>query len=99
MSNDDGPSDEDALRTYLTELSGFPLLDAERELQLTKAMEAGDDGAKRALIESNLRLVVSIAVKYQGAGRRLIDLIQEGNLGLLQAVDQYDWRQGTPFSA
>jgi DNA-directed RNA polymerase sigma subunit (sigma70/sigma32) len=99
MSNDDGPSDEDAMRTYLTELSGFPLLTAEEELRLAKAADAGDVRAKRALIESNLRLVVSIADKYQDPGLRLVDLIQEGNLGLLQAVDRYDWRRDTPFSA
>src|SRR5437870_3486495 len=92
------PSNDDALRKYLTEIAAFPLLTSEDEARLGKAAEAGDEDACRKLIESNLRLVVSIAKRYDGKGLRLLDLIQEGNVGLSRAVDRYDWRKGFKFS-
>ena len=97
-SGDLPPGDDDALRTYLTEIAAFPLLTSEDEVRLGKAAEAGDEHARRKLTESNLRLVVSIAKKYDGRGLRLLDLIQEGNIGLCRAVDRYDWRKGFKFS-
>lgn len=97
-SSDRPPGDDDALGKYLAEISAFPLLTSEDEVRLGKAVEAGDEGARRKLIDSNLRLVVSIAKKYDGNGLRLLDLIQEGNIGLSRAVDRYDWRKGFKFS-
>ena len=97
-SGDLPPGDDDALRKYLAEIAAFPLLTNEEEIRLAKAAEAGDEDARRKLIESNLRLVVSIAKKYDGRGLRLLDLIQEGNIGLSRAVDRYDWRKGFKFS-
>jgi RNA polymerase primary sigma factor len=97
-SGDLPPGDDDALRKYLTEIAVFPLLTSADEVRLGKAAEAGDEDARRQLTESNLRLVVSIAKKYDGRGLRLLDLIQEGNIGLSRAVDRYDWRKGFKFS-
>ena len=90
--------DDEAFRQYLAEVSGFPLLSREDEVRLGKAIEAGDHDSRRKLIESNLLLVVSIAKKYEGQGLRLLDLIQEGNIGLARAADRYDWRKGFKFS-
>lgn len=91
-------ADDHALRKYLAEIAAFPLLTREDEVRLGRAIEAGDEEARRKLTESNLRLVVSIAKKYDGRGLRLLDLIQEGNIGLSRAVDRYDWRKGFKFS-
>ena len=99
MGNEDpAPGDDEALRKYRAEIGAFPLLTGEDEVRLGKAVEAGDEDARRKLIESNLRLVVSIAKKCEGRGLRVLDLIQEGNLGLARAVDRYDWRKGFRFS-
>jgi RNA polymerase primary sigma factor len=97
-SGDLPPGDDDALREYLTEIAAFPLLTSDDEVRLGKAAEAGDEDARRKLTESNLRLVVSVAKKYDATGLRLLDLIQEGNIGLSRAVDRYDWRKGFKFS-
>jgi DNA-directed RNA polymerase sigma subunit (sigma70/sigma32) len=96
--DEEPPSDEDLLRTYLAEIDSFPLLAADDEVPLARAAEAGDEGARRTLVESNLRLVVSIANRYNAPGLRLLDLIQEGNLGLVQAVDRYNCRSDSTFS-
>lgn len=98
MASGDLAGDDDALRKYLTEIAAFPLLARDDEIRLGKAVEAGDEGARRKLTESNLRLVVSIAKKYDRKGLRLLDLIREGNIGLSRAVDRYDWRKGFKFS-
>jgi RNA polymerase primary sigma factor len=95
---DERPEDDDDLRQYLDEIARFPLLAPEDEVRLAKAIEAGDDHARRQLIESNLRLVVSIARRYDRRGLRLHDVIQEGNIGLSRAVERYDWRKGFKFS-
>lgn len=89
---------DDHVRMYLKEIEKVPLLTAEEEIELAKRMEAGDEEAKKKLCESNLRLVVSIAKKYVGRGMLFLDLIQEGNLGLIKAVDKFDWRKGFKFS-
>jgi RNA polymerase primary sigma factor len=100
VANDDQrPGDDDRLREYLDAIAAFPLLTPGDEVRLAKAREAGDDGARRQLIESHLRLVVSIARRYDRRGHRLLDLIQEGNIGLSRAVEHYDWRKGFKFSA
>ena len=83
---------------YLREISQVPLLTAAEEVSLAKALERGDQRARRRLIESNLRLVVSIARRYSGRGLTFLDLIQEGNVGLMKAVERYDWRLGHRFS-
>ena len=98
VSGDSAPGDDEALRKYLAEVAAFPLLTSEDEVRLGRAIEVGDEDARRKLIESNLRLVVPIAKKYEGSGLRLLDLIQEGNLGLSRAADRYDWRKGFKFS-
>jgi len=89
---------EDSVRMYLREIGKIPLLTAEEEVKLAKRIEAGDEIAKKKLAEANLRLVVSIAKKYIGRGLSLLDLIQEGNTGLLRAVEKFDWRKGYKFS-
>ena len=89
---------DDPVRMYLKEIGKVPLLTAEQEIELAKRMEAGDEEAKKQLCEANLRLVVSIAKRYVGRGMLFLDLIQEGNLGLIKAVDKFDWRKGYKFS-
>jgi RNA polymerase primary sigma factor len=89
---------EDAVRLYLRGIGRVPLLTREDEVRLAKRCEANDMFAKNALIEANLRLVVSIAKRYTGRGLTLLDLIQEGNLGLIRAVEKFDWRRGFKFS-
>lgn len=88
----------DPVRMYLKEIGRIPLLTFEQEVDLAKRLEKGDMRAKSKLIESNLRLVVSIAKKYVGRGMTLLDLIQEGNQGLIRAVEKYDWKKGFKFS-
>jgi RNA polymerase primary sigma factor len=88
----------DSVRTYLKEIGGVSLLSARDEVRLAKLIEKGDNGAKNALIEANLRLVVSVAKRYMGRGLNLLDLIQEGNLGLIRAVEKFDYRKGFKFS-
>ena len=89
---------DDALRLYLQSIGRVPLLAKEEEVGLAKRVEQNDMEAKNALIEANLRLVVSVAKRYQGRGLTLLDLIQEGNLGLIRAVEKFDWRRGFKFS-
>lgn len=89
---------DDPVRMYLKEIGKVPLLSAQEEIELAKRMEAGDEEAKQKLCEANLRLVVSIAKKYVGRGMLFLDLIQEGNLGLIKAVDKFDWKKGYKFS-
>ena len=88
----------DPVRTYLKEIGGVSLLSARDEVRLAKLIEKGDQDAKNALIEANLRLVVSVAKRYMGRGLNLLDLIQEGNLGLIRAVEKFDYRKGFKFS-
>lgn len=88
----------DPVRMYLKEIGRIPLLNFDQEIELAKRVEQGDETAKQTLINSNLRLVVSIAKKYIGRGLSLLDLIQEGNQGLIRAVEKYDWRRGYKFS-
>jgi RNA polymerase primary sigma factor len=88
----------DPVRMYLKEIGRIPLLTFEQEIDLAKRVEKGETAAKKKLINSNLRLVVSIAKKYIGRGLTLLDLIQEGNQGLIRAVEKYDWRRGYKFS-
>ena len=89
---------QDPVKMYLKDIGKVPLLSAEEEIELAKRMEAGDEMAKKELAESNLRLVVSIAKRYVGRGMLFLDLIQEGNLGLLKAVEKFDYRKGYKFS-
>ncbi|MDO4418030.1 MAG: RNA polymerase sigma factor RpoD [Eubacteriales bacterium] len=89
---------EDPVRMYLKEIGKVPLLTAEEEIELAQRMEAGDEEAKKRLAEANLRLVVSIAKRYVGRGMLFLDLIQEGNLGLIKAVEKFDYRKGFKFS-
>ena len=89
---------DDPVRMYLKEIGKVPLLTAEEEIDLAKRMEMGDERAKQRLCEANLRLVVSIAKRYVGRGMLFLDLIQEGNLGLIKAVDKFDYRKGYKFS-
>lgn len=98
LSVPDGISIEDPVRMYLKEIGKVPLLSAEEEIELAKRMEMGDDEAKKSLAEANLRLVVSIAKRYVGRGMLFLDLIQEGNLGLIKAVEKFDYRKGYKFS-
>jgi RNA polymerase primary sigma factor len=88
----------DALQLFLNEIRRYPLLTAEQEVDLSKRIEQGDLGAKERMINSNLRLVVSIAKKYQGQELSLLDLIQEGIFGLIRAAEKFDWRKGYKFS-
>lgn len=94
----EGISIEDPVRMYLKEIGKVPLLSAEEEIELAKRMEEGDEAAKKRLAEANLRLVVSIAKRYVGRGMLFLDLIQEGNLGLIKAVEKFDYRKGYKFS-
>ena len=90
LSVPEGVSIEDPVRMYLKEIGKVPLLSAEEEIELAKRMEQGDENAKKRLAEANLRLVVSIAKRYVGRGMLFLDLIQEGNLGLIKAVEKFD---------
>ncbi len=94
----EGISINDPVRMYLKEIGKIPLLTPEEEVELAKGMERGEELAKRKLAEANLRLVVSIAKKYVGRGMLFLDLIQEGNLGLIKAVEKFDYRKGYKFS-
>ncbi|RGH41529.1 MULTISPECIES: RNA polymerase sigma factor RpoD [Clostridia] len=98
LSVPDGVSVEDPVRMYLKEIGKVPLLSAEREIELAQRMEEGDEEAKKELAEANLRLVVSIAKRYVGRGMLFLDLIQEGNLGLIKAVEKFDYHKGYKFS-
>lgn len=89
---------DDSVKMYLKDIGRVPLLSAEREVELAKRMEEGDEEAKRVLSEANLRLVVSIAKRYVGRGMQFLDLIQEGNLGLIKAVEKFDYTKGYKFS-
>ena len=98
LSAPEGVGIDDPVRMYLKEIGKIPLLSMEEEIALSKKMEQGDDDAKKHLAEANLRLVVSIAKRYVGRGLQLLDLIQEGNLGLIKAVDKFDYKMGYKFS-
>ncbi len=98
LSIPEGISIEDPVRMYLKEIGKVPLLSAEEEIDLANRIEAGDEEAKQKLAEANLRLVVSIAKRYVGRGMQFLDLIQEGNLGLIKAVEKFDYRKGFKFS-
>lgn len=98
LSVPEGISTDDPVRMYLKEIGKVALLTADEEVDLAKRIEAGEKEAKRSLAEANLRLVVSIAKKYVGRGMLFLDLIQEGNLGLMKAVEKYDYRKGFKFS-
>ena len=94
----EGVGIEDPVRMYLKEIGKVPLLSSEQEIELAKKMELGDEEAKQMLAEANLRLVVSIAKRYVGRGMQFLDLIQEGNLGRIKAVEKFDYRKGYKFS-
>ncbi|HPT90348.1 MAG TPA: sigma-70 family RNA polymerase sigma factor, partial [Acetivibrio sp.] len=94
----EGISIDDPVRMYLKEIGKVPLLSADEEIELAQRMAEGDEEAKRRLAEANLRLVVSIAKRYVGRGMLFLDLIQEGNLGLIKAVEKFDYRKGFKFS-
>ncbi|MDI9484444.1 MAG: RNA polymerase sigma factor RpoD [Bacillota bacterium] len=98
LSVPEGIGLDDPVRMYLKEIGRVPLLTAEEEVELAKGIEAGSEEAKRKLAEANLRLVVSIAKRYVGRGMHFLDLIQEGNLGLIKAVEKFDYRKGFKFS-
>ena len=98
LSVPEGISIDDPVRMYLKEIGKVPLLTAEEEIDIAQRMEKGDEAAKQKLTEANLRLVVSIAKRYVGRGMLFLDLIQEGNLGLIKAVDKFDYRKGYKFS-
>ena len=98
LSVPDGISIEDPVRMYLKEIGKVPLLSAEEEIELAKRMADGDEEAKKRLAEANLRLLVSIAKRYVGRGMLFLDLIQEGNLGLIKAVEKFDYQKGFKFS-
>jgi len=98
LSIPEGVNIEDPVRMYLKEIGKVPLLTAEEENELARRMEEGDESAKKRLAEANLRLVVSIAKRYVGRGMLFLDLIQEGNLGLIKAVEKFDYRKGFKFS-
>mgnify|MGYP004652054805 FL=1 len=98
LSVPEGVGMDDPVRMYLKEIGKVPLLTAEEEIELAKKIELGDEEAKQKLAEANLRLVVSIAKRYVGRGMLFLDLIQEGNLGLIKAVDKFDYRKGYKFS-
>ena len=98
ISAPEGVGVDDPVRMYLKEIGKVPLLTADEEIELAKRMEEGDEDAKKRLAEANLRLVVSIAKRYVGRGMLFLDLIQEGNLGLIKAVEKFDYRKGYKFS-
>ena len=98
LSVPEGIGVDDPVRMYLKEIGKVPLLSPDEEIELAKKIELGDEEAKKKLAESNLRLVVSIAKRYAGRGMQLLDLIQEGNLGLIKAVEKFDYRKGSKFS-
>ena len=98
LSIPEGISIDDPVRMYLKEIGRVPLLSADEEIALAKRMEAGDEKAQKELAEANLRLVVSIAKRYVGRGMLFLDLIQEGNLGLIRAVEKFDYTKGYKFS-
>ena len=98
LSVPEGIGVDDPVRMYLKEIGQIPLLTAEQEVEYAKRMEEGNEVAKRRLAEANLRLVVSIAKRYVGRGMQFLDLIQEGNLGLIKAVEKFDYRKGYKFS-
>ncbi|MDU2066608.1 MAG: sigma-70 family RNA polymerase sigma factor, partial [Sporomusaceae bacterium] len=98
LSIPEGVTIDDPVRMYLKEIGRVPLLTADEEILLAKRMEKGDEDAKRRLAEANLRLVVSIAKRYVGRGMLFLDLIQEGNLGLIKAVEKFDYNKGYKFS-
>ena len=98
LSVPEGVGVEDPVRMYLKEIGKVPLLSSEEEIELAKRMELGDEEAKKKLAEANLRLVVSIAKRYVGRGMQFLDLIQEGNLGLIKAVEKFEYRKGYKFS-
>src|SRR5918912_3394680 len=98
VNGDLAVSTTDALQLFLNEVGRYKLLTAEEEVELAKRIERGDQKAKDLMINSNLRLVVSIAKKYQGHGLSLLDLIQEEIIGLIRAVEKFDWRRGFKFS-
>ena len=98
LSVPEGIGVDDPVRMYLKEIGKVPLLSPDEEIELAKKIELGDEEAKKKLAESNLRLVVSIAKLYAGRGMQLLDLIQEGNLGLIKAVEKFDYRKGYKFS-
>ena len=98
LSVPEGIGVDDPVRMYLKEIGKVPLLSPDEEIELAKKIELGDEEAKKKLAESNLRLVVSIAKRYAGRGMQLLDLVQEGNLGLIKAVEKFDYRKGYKFS-
>ena len=98
MELPEGISSEDPVHMYLKEIGKVPLLTQEEENELSRRVKAGDEEAAKRLAEANLRLVVSIAKRYAGRGMLLLDLIQEGNLGLMKAVDKFDYEKGYRFS-
>ena len=98
LSVPEGVGTEDPVRMYLKEIGKVPLLSSDEEMELAKKMEVGDEEAKKRLAEANLRLVVSIAKRYVGRGMQFLDLIQEGNLGLIKAVEKFDYHKGYKFS-
>ena len=98
LSVPEGVGIEDPVRMYLKEIGKVPLLSMEEEIELAKKIELGDEDAKQRLAEANLRLVVSIAKRYVGRGMQFLDLIQEGNLGLIKAVEKFDYKKGYKFS-
>ena len=98
LSVPDGISIEDPVRMYLKEIGKVPLLSAEEEIELARRMEDGDHEARKRLAEANLRLVISISKKYTNRGMQFLDLIQEGNIGLMKAVDKFEYRRGYKFS-
>jgi RNA polymerase primary sigma factor len=98
MEEEGQSADEDPILTYLRDIKNLPLLTAEQEVDLAKRIEAGDSEALQKFVMSNLRLVVSIAKRYRNRGLSMLDLIQEGNIGLMRAVHKYDWRKGFKFS-
>ena len=98
LSVPEGINIDDHVKMYLKEIGKVNLLDAQQENELAKRMADGDEAAKKKLVEANLRLVVSIAKRYVGRGMLFLDLIQEGNLGLIKAVDKFDYTKGFKFS-